>query len=59
MSLLSLSGRQNPEGGRTNTQNISKDEVDDGNNSEDEGSVEQEIRISVSKLKSVNTVPRR
>lgn len=50
MSLLSLSGRQNPEGGRTNTQNISKDEVDDGNNSEDEGSVEQEIRISAQRL---------
>lgn len=49
MSLLSLSGRLVPGSEQTNVHNASKDEVDEGNNSEDEGSVEQEIRISVRK----------
>lgn len=49
MSLLNLSGRPVLEGEQTNVQSASKDEVDQGNNSEDEGSVEQEIRISVRK----------
>ncbi|XP_034255742.1 protein brambleberry-like isoform X2 [Thrips palmi] len=52
MSLFSLSGGQVPAGEQTNVRNASKDEVDDGNNSEDEGSVEQEIRISAQRLLS-------
>lgn len=49
MSLFSWPGRQVVGGEQTHVQNVSKDEVDDGNSSEEEGSVEQEIRISVRK----------
>jgi len=55
MTLFSSSGRQVLAGEQTNVRNAAKDEIDEGNNSEGEGSVEQEIRISVRECIAVNT----
>lgn len=49
-SMNQLMGRQKHQSEQSNVQHVSRDEVDEDGNSEDEGSVVQEIRLSTRRL---------